>query len=381
MALCLLGEHRMIITTTLSPEELDRYREQIKLKDVGLEGQLMLKQSSVAIVGLGGLGSPVTLYLAAAGVGRMTLIENDTVALPNLHRQVLFDSGDVGSSKLEAASRRFTSLNPDIRITEHHERLDSNNATTLLQGNDLVLDCTDNFESRYIINSVGVSLGIPVVFGSVFRSEGQVSVFGAGDGPCYQCLYPEVPNQDQAPSCADDGVLGVLPGVIGMLQATEALKLILGIGEALVGKLILYDALRMEFRTIQVKRNPNCPVCATRTSKAREASTSSRHHTDLAVEEYANWRNSGYPHQLIDIREEYESDIASIGGKLIPMEDLLAHMEDISRSEPIVLYCHLGIRSRKAATMLAHLGFDNVYDLIGGINRWSERIDSSVPRY
>jgi molybdopterin/thiamine biosynthesis adenylyltransferase/rhodanese-related sulfurtransferase len=362
----------------LSADELARYRQQIRLPEIGLDGQLKLKRGKVAIIGLGGLGSPVALYLAAAGVGSLTLIDHDTISESNLHRQILFGVSDVGRPKSEVALERLSAINPSVIIETHNLRLDSSNAKEILAGHDLIIDCTDSFESRYAINAVAVALGIPVVFGSIYRFEGQVSLFGALSGPCYQCIYPEAPIG--ALNCDDDGVLGVLPGVIGMLQATEALKLLLRIGEPLIGKLLLYDALRAEFRTINIERNAECPTCGG-LSKPEALPHTKRRYSELNVEDYADWLRLEKRHQLIDVREEYERDIASMGGELIPTGEIIARLQEISMSEPVVIYCHLGIRSREVATMLANLGYDNVYDLVGGIDRWSECIDRKVPRY
>jgi sulfur-carrier protein adenylyltransferase/sulfurtransferase len=378
----------------LAPDELVRYSRHIGLSEVGESGQRRLKQSSVLIVGAGGLGSPAALYLAAAGVGRIGIVDFDTVDLSNLQRQVLHDTAAVGSPKTQSARARLEAINPFVRVESIEAELTASNALEIIGAYDVVVDGTDNFKTRYLTNDACVLLGRPNVYGSVLRFEGQASVFGTPDGPCYRCLFREPPPPGLVPNCADAGVLGVLPGLIGTIQATEAIKSILGIGDTLAGRLLLVDALRMNFRTIRLRRDPDCPACGTRelkelidydefcgTSLSRDGARSSSVR-ELAPRELSDRLRRGDVIDLIDVREPYEWRIARIeGARLIPLGRIGASASEIARDRDVVLYCHHGARSRTAGEALVAQGFDRIWNLSGGIDRWSEEVDPSVPTY
>jgi len=378
----------------LGLEELRRYSRHLLLPEVGVAGQKRLRDAKVLLVGAGGLGAPTSLYLAAAGVGEIGLVEFDQVELSNLQRQVLYTTHDVGRPKIEAAAARLTALNPDVRVTPHPGRLTAANALDVLRGYDLVIDGTDNFPTRYLVNDAAVLLGIPNVYGSIYRFEGQVSVFDATRGPCYRCLYAEPPPPDQVPSCAEGGVLGVLPGLIGVLQATEAVKLITGIGEPLIGRLLLYDALAMQFRELHLNRNPTCVLCspaATQTGLIDYAEfcgvgeppegRAERVPTVTPEELKAELARSDPP-WLIDVREPNEWAIAHLeGARLIPRGSIPEHVSELAGAPALVLYCRSGNRSGTATRLLLDLGFTNVRSLAGGINAWAEKVDPSIPRY
>jgi len=379
----------------LEPEELVRYSRHIGLTEVGEAGQRRLKQASALIVGAGGLGSPAALYLAAAGVGRIGIVDYDTVDLTNLQRQVLHDTHGVGREKTESARARIEAINPLVRVEAINEELTSANALDIIASYDVVLDGTDNFKTRYLTNDACVLLGKPNVYGSVLRFEGQASVFATTDGPCYRCLFPEPPPPGLVPSCAEAGVLGVLPGLIGTIQATETIKLILGAGDTLAGRLLLVDALRMAFRTIRLRRDPACPACGTRelkslvdydefcdTRRSQTATEPAASVREISPSELAGRLRRGDSIDVVDVREPYEWRIARIeGARLIPLSRFGAALSELSPDSEIVLYCHHGLRSETAAEFLVAQGFTRVWNLAGGIDRWSAEIDPSVPTY
>lgn len=379
----------------LDPEELVRYSRHLGLTEVGEGGQRRLKSASVLIVGAGGLGSPAALYLAAAGVGRIGIADFDAVDLSNLQRQVLHDTSHVGSRKTDSARARLEAINPHIRVDTIDAELTAANALEIIGDYDVVVDGTDNFKTRYLTNDACVLLGRPNVYGSVLRFEGQASVFSTPDGPCYRCLFREPPPPGLVPSCAEAGVLGVLPGLIGTIQATEAIKLILGVGDSLAGRLLLVDALRMNFRTIRLRRDPDCPACGTRELTALidydefcgTHARSPEMRDPIGVREItpralAERLQRGDAIELIDVREPWEWRVAHLeGARLVPLGRIGASAAEVARDRDIVVYCHHGFRSRTAAEMLAAQGLDRVWNLSGGIDRWSEEVDPSVPTY
>ena len=374
----------------LSREETLRYGRHLILPEVGLEGQKKLQQARVLVVGAGGLGSPVALYLAAAGVGTLGLVDFDLVELTNLQRQVLHGTGDVGRSKLESARRRLTDLNPHVRLESHETRFTAANGLDLVRGYDLVVDGTDNFATRYLVNDACVLLGVPNVYGSIFRFEGQASVFATRDGPCYRCLFRSPPPEGLVPSCAEGGVLGVLPGLVGTIQATEVIKLLLGAGEPLIGRLLLVDALGMTFRTVRVRKDPACPACGTREitglREAAAACAAPAPAGDGAAEILPRELAARLAHRddllLLDVREPHEWEICRLpGAELVPLGTLAEAAAALPRGREIVVYCKGGTRSARAAAFLRGQGFERVLNLTGGINRWSEEVDPEVPRY
>jgi adenylyltransferase/sulfurtransferase len=386
----------------LSPQELQRYARHLSLPDVGVEGQEKLKAARVLLVGAGGLGSPVALYLAAAGVGTLGVVDFDRVDVTNLHRQVLHGTGDVGRKKVESARDRLYDLNPQVAVEAYDATLTSANALGIIRDYDIVVDGTDNFQTRYLTNDACVILGKPNVYGSIFRFEGQASVFATPDGPCYRCLFREPPPPGLVPSCAEGGVFGVLPGLVGMVQATETVKLILGVGEPLVGRLLLVDALRMSFRTIGLRRDPACPACGTReirelidyeefcglkSAGERESGVGNGEPggggvREVTARELAARLASGDDLDVIDVREPYEHQIARLpDARLIPLRTLADAAPSLDRSREIVLLCHHGIRSAAAAEYLHGLGFRNVANLAGGIDAWSDEVDATVKKY
>ncbi len=382
-------------TPLLEPAQFDRYRRHLNLPEMGLEGQQKLLGSKVLLIGAGGLGSPLALYLAAAGVGRLGVVDDDVVDASNLQRQVLYRTGDIGRPKVEVAKEQIQALNPDVAVEGYATRLSSENALEIFADYDVVVDGTDNFPTRYLSNDACVLLGKPNVYGSIFRFEGQASVFDATSGPCYRCLFPEPPPPGSVPSCAEGGVLGVLPGIIAMIQGTETIKLLTGIGTPLVGRLLLYDALAMEFNEFQLKKDPKCPVCGPQPSvtslidyegfcgmPAREGAAPEIPQIQ-AVDLLAR-RERGEGLLLLDVREEDEYTRAKIEGSLlIPLAELEARICEIEswRDRPIVAQCHLGGRSEKACRILLDNGFSQVENLDGGIEAWSLTVDGSVPRY
>jgi len=376
----------------LSREELVRYGRHLILPEMGIEGQRRLKASSALVVGAGGLGSPLALYLAAAGVGRLGIVDFDYVDESNLQRQILHGSARVGTSKVESARERLADLNPHIAIEPHDARLTRDNALAILSGYDVVVDGTDNFATRYLVNDACVLLGKTNVHGSIFRFEGQVSVFDAARGPCYRCLYPEPPPAGLVPSCAEGGVLGVLPGVIGALQGVETLKVLLGIGEPLIGRLLLFDALSLSFRELELRKDPECPLCGAHPTIRElvdyEALCGFEPDAELAggdeidARELGALRQKDPDLQLIDVRTAHEWAIARIeGSRLIPLGTLPERMDELDPSRPVVLLCHRGIRSARALEFLRSAGFTRLRHLRGGIEAWSRDVDPQVPRY
>jgi molybdopterin/thiamine biosynthesis adenylyltransferase/rhodanese-related sulfurtransferase len=377
----------------LNREEFLRYGRHLIIPEVGLEGQRRLKSASVLIIGAGGLGSPLAFYLTAAGVGRIGIVDFDVVDLSNLQRQILHTTKDVGRSKLESAREKLESLNPNVKIETYEMRLTSENALDLIKEYDIVVDGTDNFPTRYLVNDACVFLKKPNVYGSIFRFEGQVSVFYADKGPCYRCLYKEPPPPGLVPSCAEGGVLGVLPGIIGTIQALETIKLILGIGEPLIGKLLLFDALRMKFRELKLRKDPECPVCGENPTikelidyEAFCGITPEQilHQSGLEItpEELKEKLENGEDIILIDVREPVEYEINRIeGSKLIPLSKLPEKVNELDQTREIVLYCKMGGRSARGVQLLRELGFTRVKNLAGGIDAWIEKIDPTMPRY
>jgi adenylyltransferase/sulfurtransferase len=385
-------------TSQLSPDELQRYHRHLILPDVREEGQQRLKEARVLLVGAGGLGSPAALYLAAAGIGQLGVVDADAVELSNLQRQVLHSTRDVGRAKVSSARERLVDLNPHVQVSTYHARLTSANALELLRDYDVIVDGSDNFPTRYLINDACVLLGKPNVYGSVIRFDGQASVFGMPDGPCYRCLFREPPPPGLVPNCAEGGVFGVLPGLVGVIQATETIKLITGTGEPLVGRLLLVDALRMRFRTIELERDPECRACGTReittlidydafcgvpsvepTMAPHAEDENGDEITPLALA--GRLRNGARP-ALLDVREPYEWAIARLpDARLVPLNSLPQAVRSLDQDAEVVVYCHHGVRSQAAAAWLRDQGFARVRSLVGGIDRWSLEVDPSLRRY
>jgi len=387
-------------TTELTREELIRYSRHILLPQVGEEGQAALKKSRVLLVGAGGLGSPVALYLAAAGVGTLGLVDFDSVDLSNLQRQILHGSSGIGSPKIDSARDRLKDINPNVRVEGYETRLTASNALDIARDYDLIVDGTDNFATRYLVNDTAVLLGIQNVYGSVYRFEGQASVFGAPDGPCYRCLFREPPPPDLIPSCAEAGVLGVVPGLVGTVQATETIKILLGVGETLVGRLLLIDAMTMAFRTLEIRRDPECPACGTReitelmdydelcgdTVQSGTSSSSERSSggavTEIQPYQLAQRLERGEKLEIIDVREPYEWQIGHIpGARLVPLGQIAEEIPRLDKRRETILYCKAGARSMNAAKQLASAGVADVRNLAGGILRWIDEVDPTMPRY
>ena len=375
---------------TLSKDEVLRYSRHLIMPEVGMEGQLKLKKAKVLLIGTGGLGAPLGLYLAAAGVGKLGLVDFDVVDFTNLQRQVIHGTKDVGRKKLDSASDRMNDINPFVQIDKHEVALASDNALEILEPYDIIIDGTDNFPTRYLVNDACVILKKPNVYGSIFRFEGQSTVFAYPGGPCYRCLYPEPPPPGLVPSCAEGGVLGILPGIIGLVQATEAVKLILGVGEPLVGRLLLYDALAMRFRELRLRRNPDCPVCGdhptiTKLIDYQEfcgVPQAPPAVAEIAPLEVKAKQDRGETFQLIDVREAHEWQIGHIpGAKLIPLGDLPKRVNELDSAVEIVAHCKSGVRSAKACDFLRQAGFKKVSNMTGGILAWSDKVDPSVPKY
>ena len=357
---------------------MNRYSRQIILPELGLEGQRKLANAAVLIVGAGGLGSPTSLYLAAAGVGQIGLVDFDRVDVTNLHRQILYGTSDVGRPKLEAASERLRDANPEVSIETHDARLTSQNALDILANYDVVIDGTDNFATRYLVNDACVILGKPNVYGSVFRFDGQVSVFSTADGPCYRCLYPDPPPPHLVPSCAEGGVLGVLPGVIGTLQATEAVKLITGIGETLAGRLLLFDAMRMSFRVLRVPKRCSEHAAITKLIDYEEFCNPVQEQT-VTPEQVSERIARGEEVVLIDVREPYEWNVGHIeSAQHIPMQQIPRRLDEIPREAEVIMICRSGSRSAQVQHYLQQQGFTNVKNLVGGMQRWAREVDSSI---
>ncbi len=380
----------------LSHEEIHRYSRHLLIPDVGLEGQKKLKAASVLIVGTGGLGSPVALYLAAAGVGRIGLVDYDVVDFSNLQRQVIHGESRLGDLKVDSARERMLDLNPEIQVDVYNEVINSENAFLIAEPYDLIIDGTDNFPTRYLINDLCVLTGKINIYGSIFRFDGQASVFAADEGPCYRCLFPEPPPPGLVPSCAEGGVLGVLPGTIGSIQATETLKIILGIGETLVGRLLLYDALDLSFQTVKLHKNPECKVCGKHPEITDlidyEAFCGVPAHDhdegsagdewDITATQLSSRLKDKPGLRLIDVREPHEREISNLeGSELIPFGQFAAHLNELDSAEDIVLFCKSGTRSTRALEILVSAGFRKVKNLKGGINAWAIDVDPSLPIY
>ena len=373
----------------LTREELARYSRHLILPDVGVEGQRRLKAARVLLVGAGGLGSPLALYLSAAGVGTLGIVDFDKVDVTNLQRQVVHGTADVGRSKLDSAAERIYDINPYVNVERFETRLTSENALDIIREFDIVVDGTDNFATRYLVNDACVILGKPNVYGSIFRFEGQASVLATPDGPCYRCLFREPPPPGLVPSCAEGGVLGVLPGLVGTIQATEAIKLILGIGEPLIGRLLLVDALTAQFRTVKIRRDPTCPACGTHEIQelidydafcgAGAEPVTVKEITPRQVAEKLARRDD---FDLIDVREPFEWEIAHIeGARLVPLSTFPGAIDTLNRNREIIVQCKVGGRSARAAEALIAAGFRNVWNLAGGITRWSDEVDPTIPKY
>ncbi len=382
-----IDSHKGNTGSGFSPDDLVRYSRQLILPEVGIDGQRRLASASVLIIGAGGLGSPLGLYLAASGIGRIGIVDFDKVDVSNLHRQVMYDSSDIGKPKAEAARARLLSLNPGISVEVHNTRLTSDDALSILGRYDVIIDGTDNFPTRYLVNDACVLLHKPLVYGSIFRFEGQVSLFDSMQGPCYRCLYPSPPPPELVPNCAEGGVLGVLPGIIGSLQAIEAMKFILSVGDLLVGRLLLFDALAMSFRELKLKKNPECPICGTHPSIHTlidydafcSGATSVRETVPVvSVEELKSKIDAGESLLLLDVREPFERELSSIGGVLIPLGELERRSAELDRSSQIIVYCRSGARSAKAAGILKAAGFSNVRNLAGGLQAWARKFDPAM---
>ena len=388
----------------LSNEEVQRYSRHLIMPEVGMAGQKKLKAASVLLIGAGGLGSPLAMYLAAAGIGRMGLVDYDTVDHTNLQRQIIHGTSDVGRPKLESAKQRILDINPHVQVDTYEVPLTSENALEILKPYDVIIDGTDNFPTRYLTNDACVLLGKPNVYGSIFRFEGQVSVFHAEEGPCYRCLFPEPPPPGLVPSCAEGGVLGVLPGTIGALQATEAIKIILGIGEPLVGRLLLYDALNMEFQQVKLRKNPDCPVCGENPTVTelidyeqfcgmpahdRSMYTAGRNGEsedvpEITPRELEERLETGDDLLILDVREPHEWEISNLshrGAVLIPQGQVLERMGELDTAQEIVVQCRTGGRSAQVVQLLQQHGFSKLYNLEGGINRWAREVEQDLPVY
>jgi adenylyltransferase/sulfurtransferase len=388
-----VNNRRVDPTSELSREEQVRYSRHILLPQVGEAGQRRLKSSRVLLVGAGGLGSPIAMYLAAAGVGTIGLVDYDDVDLTNLQRQILHGSAAVGKSKLDSARERLGDINPHVHVESYATRITSANALEIARGYDLIVDGTDNFATRYLINDTSVLLGIPNVYGAVHRFEGQVSVFGTPNGPCYRCLFREPPPPHLIPNCAEAGVLGVVPGLIGTIQATEAIKLLLGLGDLLVGRLLTIDALTMTFRTIEIQRDPECPACGTREitqlidydefcNGVSGADGSRGDVSEIQPAQLAERLATGDDLEIIDVREPFEWELGHIpGARLVPLSRIADEIPRLDKRRETILYCKVGLRSRYAAEQLAEAGLSEVRNLTGGILRWIDEIDPTMTRY
>jgi sulfur-carrier protein adenylyltransferase/sulfurtransferase len=380
----------------LGTDDLSRYSRHLILPEVGIEGQRRIKAARVLCVGTGGLGSPLAFYLAAAGIGTLGLVDFDVVDASNLQRQIIHSTKDIGRKKLDSAEEKLTALNPAVKIVKHDIMLSSANALQIMKDYDIVADGTDNFPTRYLVNDACVLLGKPNVYGSIFRFEGQASVFATEAGPCYRCLYPEPPPPGLVPSCAEGGVLGILPGLVGVIQATEVIKLILGKGDSLVGRLLLVDALNMRFRELKLRKNPECPVCGTNPTvtalidyehfcgivpETPQEKNVKNGIPQLTVKELKARRDAGEDFFLLDVREPYEYQIAQIGGTLIPQNDVPNRLVEIPRDREIIVHCRSGARSQKIAELLKQSGYKDVVNVAGGILAWADEIDPSVQKY
>jgi len=383
--------------TDLSPEEIKRYSRHLIMPEVGMDGQRRIKAGSVLCIGAGGLGSPAAMYLAAAGIGRLGIVDFDVVDFSNLQRQLLHTTNDVGRTKLESAKDKIVALNPHVQVDTYEEALSSENAMRLFKGYDVILDGTDNFPTRYLVNDACVLSGIPNAYGSIFRFEGQASVFATKDGPCYRCLYPEPPPPGLVPSCAEGGVLGVLPGIIGVIQATESIKLVTGIGEPLIGRFLIYDALKMRFRELKLKKDPECPVCGPNPTVTKlidyeqfcgvrpepaQTTGATVNEWEITPVDLKKKLDAGETPFILDVREPNEYQINRIpGSTLIPLGELPQRYQELPKDREIVTQCKMGGRSAKAQDFLKSVGFANVKNLKGGILEWIDKVDPSQPKY
>jgi sulfur-carrier protein adenylyltransferase/sulfurtransferase len=377
----------------LSNDEILRYSRHLIMPEVGMEGQIKLKAAKVLCIGAGGLGSPLTLYLAAAGVGTLGMVDFDVVDYTNLQRQIIHSTADVGRKKLDSAEEKLKAINPFLAIRKFETRLSSENALEIFEDFDIIADGTDNFPTRYLVNDACVLTGKPNVYGSIFRFEGQASVFATEEGPCYRCLYPEPPPPGLVPSCAEGGVLGILPGLVGVIQATETIKLILRSGDPLIGRLLLIDALGMKFRELKLRKNPDCPVCGKHPTvtelidynefcgiRGEEAPVEAGV-PEIQVEDLKRRLDSGEDLFVLDVREPHEYQICNINGHLIPLGELPKRAHELDSSREIVAHCRSGVRSAKAVNFLRQAGFKKVHNLAGGILAWADRVDPSMPKY
>ncbi len=392
----------MAVTTSpiqlpeLTAADLSRYARHLILPEVGMEGQQRLKAARVLCVGAGGLGSPLALYLAAAGIGTLGLVDFDVVDASNLQRQIIHSTRDIGRSKLDSAQEKLLALNPALNVVKHETMLRSENALEILKDYDIVADGTDNFPTRYLVNDACVLTGKPNVYGSIFRFEGQASVFATREGPCYRCLYPEPPPPGLVPNCAEGGVLGILPGLVGVIQATEVIKLILGKGEPLIGRMLLVDSLAMRFRELKLRKDPNCPVCGQNPTvtqlidyqqfcgivpETRQEQAVKNGIPQISAKELKQRLDAGEDLFILDVRQPFEYQIANIGGKLIPPNEVPQRLAELDRNREIVVQCRSGHRSQLIAEFLAEAGYPNVKNLAGGILAWADQIDPKVPKY
>src|SRR5882672_8323065 len=381
-------------TATLTNDEILRYSRHLIMPEVGMEGQQKLKAARVLCIGAGGLGSPLALYLAAAGVGTLGLVDFDVVDYTNLQRQIIHSTADVGRKKLDSAAEKLTAINPFLNLRKFDTRLSSENALEIFRDFDIIADGTDNFPTRYLVNDACVLTGKPNVYGSIFRFEGQASVFATEDGPCYRCLYPEPPPPGLVPSCAEGGVLGILPGLVGVIQATETIKLILGQGDPLIGRLLLVDALAMKFRELKLRKSPDCPACGKNPTvkelidynefcgiRGEEETSVTTDVPAITVEELKQQLDAKKDLFILDVREPHEYQICNLNGYLIPLGDLPKRVHELDSSHEIVAHCRSGVRSGKAVTFLRQAGFKKVHNLTGGILAWADKIDPKMPKY
>src|SRR6184192_1025187 len=395
--MAVVTENPKASSVALSNEEILRYSRHLIMPEVGMEGQQKLKAARVLCIGAGGLGSPLLMYLAAAGVGTLGVVDFDVVDFTNLQRQIIHSTADVGRRKLDSAEETVRGINPFVNVEKFEERLTSANALALFRQFDVIVDGTDNFPTRYLVNDACVLTGKPNVYGSIFRFEGQASVFATKDGPCYRCLYPEPPPPGLVPSCAEGGVLGILPGLVGIIQATETIKLILGSGDSLIGRLLLVDAMAMRFRELKLKKNPECLVCGAHPTVTKlidyeqfcgipgtQPGAAVPHGSgipEIQVQELKRRLDAGEDIFILDVREPHEYKICNLGGHLIPLGDLPRRVHELDTARTIVAHCKMGGRSAKAVDFLRKAGFKNVVNLAGGINAWSEKVDPKVPKY
>ena len=378
----------------LTKDEILRYSRHLIMPEVGMEGQLKLKHAKVLCIGAGGLGSPLALYLAAAGVGKLGIVDFDVVDFTNLQRQIIHDTNDVGRPKLASAKETLADINPYVEVETYETRLTSENALEIIRDYDIVADGTDNFPTRYLVNDACVLAGKPNVYGSIFRFDGQATVFYAKEGPCYRCLYPEPPPPGLVPSCAEGGVLGVLPGIIGSIQALETIKLILGRGQTLIGRLLLFDALSLKFREVKLRKNPDCPVCGAHPTVTKlidyeqfcgirgEEHVPETTVPEITAREVKKMMDERKPFVLIDVREPHEFQICRIAGStLIPLGDVPKRMNELNSADEIVVHCRSGMRSAQAVELLMKAGFRKIHNLKGGVLAWADQVDPTMPKY